>query len=74
MPRDQQVVAQCSTCKFEEHNICKRYPPTVIGYHKPRDGSNEPHDYTSERRPYVTSTDWCGEWKPAKQFALDEGA
>jgi hypothetical protein len=60
---------RCDECKFwdkmeadelepgEYSSVCRRYPPTIHMKHLPCD-----------RQPHVWDTDWCGEFRPEKNY------
>jgi hypothetical protein len=61
----------CKTCKYYEHEVCKRYPPQCATAVPQR------HQITQQvvpmmivGFPQVNEDDWCGEWSNGAKLML----
>lgn len=66
---------KCKDCKFyfAESSSCHRFPPILIRFFIMRDvyGGDSGFDGVVEW-PYVSPTDFCGEFKPWPKIEMEE--
>ena len=64
----------CETCKFQDSNVCHRYPPTLttVVLPGPPDlmGRNSLQLHNSCLFPQVADDSWCGEWQQGHKKSL----
>jgi hypothetical protein len=51
----------CETCRFNQANTCRRFPPVQV--REERMGHYDRYVVDVWQQPYISYTDWCGEWE-----------